>query len=74
MTQRKLQLPIAMSNNSIVEIREAKLPDHIESVRQLRTDYLIWGNNNMQMRYGVHPHNPTEQVELDIKLIDKFLS
>ena len=27
----------------------------------------------MQMLYGMHPHNPKEAVEQDIKMIDKFL-
>ena len=62
-----------MNTNSVAEIREVKLPDDIDSVRQLWIDYLTWGNDNMQMLYGVHPHNPGEQVEQDIKMIDKFL-
>jgi GNAT superfamily N-acetyltransferase len=62
-----------MNNNSVVEIRNVKLPDHIDIVRQLWTDYLTWGNDNMQSLYGVHPHNPKKQVEQDIRLIDKFL-
>jgi GNAT superfamily N-acetyltransferase len=62
-----------MNTNSGVEIREAKLPHDIDFVRQLWTDYLSWGNDNMQMHYGVHPHNPNEQVEQDIVMIDKFL-
>lgn len=60
-------------NNSEVEIREAKLPNDIDFVRQLWTDYLTWGNDKMQMLYGVHPHNPKATVEEDIKKIDKFL-
>ena len=62
-----------MNSNTTVEIREVKLPEDIDFVRQLWVDYLTWGNDNMQMLYGVHPHNPTEQVEEDIKMIDKFL-
>src|SRR6476469_5254167 len=62
-----------MNKNSVVQIREAKLPNDINFVRQLWIDYLTWGNDNMQMLYGVHPHNPNEQVEQDIKMIDKFL-
>lgn len=62
-----------MNNNSVVEIRDAKLPNDIDSVRQLWIDYLTWGNDNMQMLYGAHPHNPNEQVEQDIVMIDKFL-
>ena len=27
----------------------------------------------MQMLYGVHPHDPKDSVEQDIKMIDKFL-
>jgi Acetyltransferases len=62
-----------MNNNSFVEIRDAKIPNDIDFVRRLWIDYLTWGNDKMQMLYGVHPHNPIEQSEQDIKLIDKFL-
>jgi GNAT superfamily N-acetyltransferase len=62
-----------MINRSLVEIRDARLPNDIDVVRRLWIDYLTWGNDNMQMLYGVHPHNPKEQVEQDIKMIDKFL-
>ena len=62
-----------MSSDSVVKVYEAKWPDDIESVRQLWTNYLTWGNDNMQKLYGVHPHNPVEQVDQDIKMIDKFL-
>ena len=62
-----------MKNNSVVEIRDAELPSDIDFVRRLWIDYLTWGNDSMQMLYGVHPHNPNEQVERDIKMIEKFL-
>ena len=62
-----------MHNNSTVEIRDAKLPQDIDIVRQLWIDYLTWGNDKMQMLYGVHPHNPKEAVDQDIIKIDKFL-
>lgn len=58
---------------AVVEIRDARLPDDIASIRQLWTDYLTWGNEKMQSLHGVHPHNPNEAVELDIKMINKFL-
>lgn len=56
-----------------LEIRDAILPNDLDFVQQLWIDYLTWGNDKMQMLYGVHPHNPRETVEQDIKLIDKFL-
>ncbi len=62
-----------MNINSVIEIRDANLPDDIDFIKQLWTDYLIWGNDKMQMLYGVHPHNPAEAVREDIKKIDKFL-
>jgi len=62
-----------MNTNSIVEVREAKLPDDIDCIRQLWIDYLTWGNDQMQMLYGVHPHNPKEAVVKDIEMIEKFL-
>ena len=60
-------------NSSIVKIRAIILPDDVELVRKLWTDYLTWGNEMMQITYGVHPHNPTKIVEQDIKQIDKYL-
>ncbi len=60
-------------NNSVVEIRDAKLPDDIDLVRNLWIDYLTWGNDTMQKLHGVHPHDPKEAVEQDIAMIGKFL-
>lgn len=57
----------------MLKIREAKLPNDIENIRELWFDYLTWGNNKMQELYGVHPHHPKETVEADIININKFL-
>ncbi len=62
-----------MNTDSTIEIREAKLPNDIDCIKLLWTDYLTWGNNKMQLLYGVHPHNPEEAIKDDIKNIDKFL-
>ena len=62
-----------INTNTVVEIRDAKLPDDIDYIKKLWTEYLTWGNDKMQMLYGVHPHNPTEAVEQDIKMIAQFL-
>lgn len=62
-----------MNTNPTVETRDAQLPNDMDYIKQLWNDYLTWGNDNMQMLYGVHPHNPEEQVEQDTKMIDKFL-
>lgn len=62
-----------MNTNSVIEIRDAQLPKDIDCIRQLWTAYLKWGNDKMQMLYGVHPHNPTAAVQQDIESIDKFL-
>ncbi|MBC7652648.1 MAG: GNAT family N-acetyltransferase, partial [Deinococcales bacterium] len=62
-----------MIHQSALEIRDAKLPYDIQSIQKLWIDYLTWGNDKMQMLYGVHPHNPKEAVEEDIVKIDKFL-
>ena len=59
--------------NSVMEIREAKLPEDVDLVRTLWTDYLTWGNDTMQRLYGVHPHDPKEAVEQDLAMIGKFL-
>ena len=62
-----------MNTNAVIEISDAILPNDINCIKQLWTDYLTWGNDKMQMLYGVHPHNPTEAVEQDIKMMAKFL-
>ena len=62
-----------MDHIPTVEIRNIKLPGDIQLVRKLWTDYLTWGNETMQINYGVHPHNPTKIVEQDIKEIDRYL-
>jgi GNAT superfamily N-acetyltransferase len=62
-----------MNTNSVVEIRDAQLPKDLDAIRKLWIAYLTWGNDKMQMLYGVHPHNPTEAVQQDIENIDKFL-
>jgi GNAT superfamily N-acetyltransferase len=62
-----------MSINSVIEIRDAKLSNDLDCIKQLWTDYLTWGNDKMQLLYGVHPHNPAETVKVDVEKIDKFL-
>jgi len=62
-----------MNTNKVIEIRDAKLPNDIDFIKHLWTDYLTWGNDKMQMLYGVHPHNPKVAVAEDIKNIAKFL-
>jgi GNAT superfamily N-acetyltransferase len=62
-----------MYSNAVIEIRDAKLPNDIDSIRKLWIDYLSWGNDTMQLLYGVHPHNPKEAVAQDIEMIAKFL-
>lgn len=62
-----------MKTNSSVEIRDAILPNDLDCIKQLWTDYLTQGNDKIQLLYGVHPHNPEEAVSEDITNIDKFL-
>lgn len=38
-----------MNTNSIVEIRDAQFPKDIDSIRQLWTAYITWGNDKMQL-------------------------
>ena len=59
-------------NNSTIQVRDVILPDDLSDVRKLWFEYLVWGNDEMQSLYGVHPHNPQKAVEQDIELIDKF--
>lgn len=60
-------------NKSTVQVRDVILPNDVNDIRRLWLEYLVWGNDEMQSLYGVHPHNPQEAVEQDIELIDKFL-
>ncbi len=62
-----------MERTQVLKIRYAIIPDDIENIRKMWTDYLVWGNEKMQSLYGVHPHDPVEAVEQDIESIDKFL-
>ena len=54
-------------------VREAQLAHDVDAVKQLWLDYLTWGNNEMQARHGVHPHDPQIAVENDMAHISKFL-
>jgi GNAT superfamily N-acetyltransferase len=60
-------------DNSTIQVRDVILPGDLVDVRKLWIEYLVWGNDEMQSLYGVHPHHPQEAVEQDIELIDKFL-
>jgi hypothetical protein len=60
------------NKNSKVGTRKVVIPDDIEDVKKLWLDYLVWGNDKMQLFYGVHPHNPVQSVENDIQQIDKL--
>jgi GNAT superfamily N-acetyltransferase len=55
-----------------ITVRDAVLPHDSEAVRRLWLEYLIWGNDEMQARHGVHPHSPHEAVESDMASIAKF--
>ena len=61
-----------MSKKSQVETRPAHIPDDLEIIKKLWLDYLVWGNAEMQERYGVHPHNPEEAVDQDLLQLHKF--
>ncbi len=60
-------------NSNNLQIREVKFPEDLQIVQKLLFDYLSWGNSQMQFHFGVHPHNPAQQVFEDIQNIDKFL-
>ncbi|OYU67648.1 MAG: GNAT family N-acetyltransferase [Cytophagaceae bacterium BCCC1] len=61
-----------MDKKEKVVTRPVVIPNDLEAVKKLWFDYLVWGNDNMQERYGVHPHHPKEAVEQDIQQISKF--
>lgn len=62
-----------MNRNAAVEIREAIIAEDLEIIKKLWIDHLTWGNQNMELHYGAHPHDPIETTEQDIQAIDKFL-
>jgi GNAT superfamily N-acetyltransferase len=61
-----------MPQFTAIEVRDAVLPRDREAVRRLWFDYLVWGNDEMQARYGVHPHSPQGTVDSDIESIARF--
>lgn len=61
-----------MAKDNPVQIRDAILPGDLETVERLWLDYLIWGNETMQARHGIHPHHPAQAVARDIAAIARF--
>jgi GNAT superfamily N-acetyltransferase len=56
----------------MAEIREADLPRELDAVRRLWLEYLSWGNDELESRYGFRL--PVQDaVEHDLATIDKFL-
>jgi GNAT superfamily N-acetyltransferase len=55
-----------------MELREARLPADLPQIERLWLEYLVWGNETMQARHGIHPHDPLQAVTLDILNIAKF--
>lgn len=62
-----------MPHTPPLQFFDAIIPKDLDSIRKIWIEYLTWGNDKMQALYGVHPHNPAEQVEIDIRNIDKFM-
>lgn len=62
-----------MTISPTLQIVEASMPRDADTIRKLWVEYLTWGNDLMLKQYGVHPHHPKEQVELDIQNIEKFM-
>jgi GNAT superfamily N-acetyltransferase len=55
----------------MAEIREADVPRSLDDVRRLWLEYLIWGNDGLESRYGFRlPVG--EAVERDLATIEKF--
>ena len=55
-----------------MKIREASIPGDISAIERLWLEYLVWGNDTMQARHGIHPHDPRQAVTLDLLNIAKF--
>ncbi len=52
-------------------VRDADLPPDLDSVRRLWLDYLSWGNDGLETRYGFRLP-VQEAVEYDIATVAKF--
>lgn len=55
----------------MAEIREADLPRDVEDVGRLWLDYLTWGNDGLESRYGFRLP-VREAVERDLATVAKF--
>jgi GNAT superfamily N-acetyltransferase len=55
----------------MAEIREADLPRDLEAVERLWLDYLTWGNDELEARYGFRLP-VRETVEHDLSSVAKF--
>jgi len=55
----------------VADVRDAVLPRDLDAVRGLWLDYLTWGNDELEARYGFR-FPVLEAVERDIATVDKF--
>jgi len=56
----------------VVKIRDAELPVDVDAIRRLWLDYLNWGNDGLDARFGFRL--PVQEfVERDLTSIEKFL-
>jgi hypothetical protein len=61
----------ALLASGVAEIREADLPGDREAVARLWLDYLMWGNDGLESRYGFRLP-VQEAIEHDLGSIAKF--
>jgi GNAT superfamily N-acetyltransferase len=70
--QRSVRAALQLSSDVYMsDVREAVLPDDLEAVRSLWLDYLTWGNDELDARYGFRLPIQ-EAVEHDVATIEKF--
>jgi GNAT superfamily N-acetyltransferase len=55
----------------MVEVRQAVVPSDLDEIRSLWLDYLKWGNDELERRYGFRLR-VGEAVEHDVATITKF--
>jgi GNAT superfamily N-acetyltransferase len=56
----------------MAEIRDAELPDDLQAVERLWLEYLTWGNDGLEERYGFRLP-VREAVDHDLATVSKFL-
>jgi GNAT superfamily N-acetyltransferase len=60
-----------MATPAVVEVRDAELPEDRDVVERLWLEYLSWGNDELERRYGFRLP-VREAIERDLATVEKF--